>query len=198
MKNNIILASKSVFRAQLLTRAAVDFDVVAAHVDERAIERDNQLSKLDQKARTAHLAAAKAFAVAQQHNDRFVIGADQTIMLGQMPLHKPRDGDHLREQLKMMRGKTHSLISAAVIAKNNQILAETSQTVKLTMRNFKDEEMEKVIAASGDELLQCAGGYQLEGPSVQLFEKVDGDYFTVLGLPLLPLLKALREVGALS
>ncbi len=182
----------------MLRNSGLNFDIVPAHVDERAIERDNQLSKLDQKSRTAHLAAAKAFAVAQKHPDCFVIGADQTIMLGQTPLHKPRDGAHLREQLKMMRGKTHSLVSAAIIAKNNEILAETSQTVKLAMRNFTDDELEKVIKIAGDELLQCAGGYQLEGPSVQLFEKVDGDYFTVLGLPLLPLLKALRDVGALS
>lgn len=197
MKNKIILASKSVYRQQLLRNAGVNFDVAAARVDERAIERDNQLSKLDQPARTAHLAAAKAFAVAQHHPDCFVIGADQTIMLGQMPLHKPRDMSHLREQLKMMRGKTHRLVSAAVIAKNNQILAETSQTVKLTMRDFTDPEMEKVIDLAGETLLQCAGGYQLEGPSINLFEKIDGDYFTVLGLPLLPLLKALRNLEAL-
>ncbi|AVX02840.1 maf-like protein [Maritalea myrionectae] len=197
MKNKIILASKSVYRQQLLRNAGVNFDVVAARVDERAIERDNQLSKLEQAARTAHLAAAKAFAVAQHHPDCFVIGADQTIMLGQMPLHKPRDMSHLREQLKMMRGKTHRLVSAAVIAKNNQILAETSETVKLTMRDFTDPEMEKVIDLAGETLLQCAGGYQLEGPSINLFEKIDGDYFTVLGLPLLPLLKALRNLEAL-
>lgn len=197
MKNNIILASKSTFRVQLLRNAGVQFEIIPALVDERAIERDHQIAKLDQVARTAHLAAAKAFAVAQKHPDRFVIGADQTIMLGQSPLHKPRDMDHLREQLKMMRGKTHRLVSAAVIAKNNQILAETSQTVKLTMRDFSDQEMEKTIELSGETLLQCAGGYQLEGPSVQLFEKIEGDYFTVLGLPLLPLLKALRTVKAL-
>ncbi len=143
MKNSIILASKSTFRVQLLRNAGVQFEVIPALVDERAIERDHQIAKLDQVARTAHLAAAKAFAVAQKHPDRFVIGADQTIMLGQSPLHKPRDMGHLRQQLKMMRGKTHRLVSAAVIAKNNQILAETSQTVKLTMRDFSDQEMEK-------------------------------------------------------
>ena len=84
-----------------------------------------------------------------------------------------------------------------MVAKNNQILAETSQTVKLTMRDFTDPEMEKVIDLAGETLLQCAGGYQLEGPSINLFEKIDGDYFTVLGLPLLPLLKALRKLEAL-
>ncbi|MCF4096920.1 Maf family nucleotide pyrophosphatase [Maritalea mediterranea] len=197
MKNNIILASESPFRAQLLRNAGVDFETIPARVDERAIEQDNQLSKLGQAARTAHLAAAKAFAVARQYPDCFVIGADQTIMLGQTVLHKPRDGAHLREQLKMMRGKTHRLVSAAVIAQSNEILAQTSQTVKLTMRQFSDEEMEHVIDIEGEKLLKCAGGYQLEGASVQLFEQVDGDYFTVLGLPLLPLLKALRQVKAI-
>jgi len=196
MKNNIILASKSASRIQLLRNAGLQFDVVPARVDERAIERENQLSKLDQVARTSHLAAAKAFAVAQQHPDSFTIGADQTIMLGQSPLHKPRDMAHLREQLKMMRGKTHKLVSAAVIAKNNEILADICQTVKLTMRNFSEREMEHIIDLEGEKLLQCAGGYQLEGPSIQLFNKVDGDYFTVLGLPLLPLLEALRQMEA--
>lgn len=198
MKNNIILASESRYKAEILSRAGIDFSVIPAHLDERALERDNKLNKLDQKSRTAHLAAAKAFAVAQKHPDHFVIGTDQTIMLGQMPLHKPRDGDHLREQLKTMRGKTHTLVSAAIIAKSNEILADASQMVKLTMRNFTDAEMENTIKSAGDDLLNCAGGYQLEGPSVQLFEKIDGDYFAVLGLPLFPLLAALRKVGALS
>ena len=182
----LILASKSPTRKALLTGAGLAFDVRVADVNERAIEAE--MAGDEAPAIAKRLAEAKALAVPGD----LVIGADQVLAFEGALLHKPATIEQARDQLIALRGKTHSLHAGVAIARNDSILWSHTDSAALTMRPFSDAELDAVLAQEGDEVLGSVGGYRLEGPSVKLFERVEGDYFTILGLPLLPLLAALR------
>ncbi|HEY9013392.1 MAG TPA: Maf family protein [Devosia sp.] len=187
----LILASTSATRKALLSGAGLHFESSPAPIDERA-EEAAMLGK-GPAAVARHLAEAKALAVSRLQPDRIVVGADQTLSLGDEIFHKPADLETARQQLGRLRGRTHRLSCGVALARQGAILWSDVAVADLTMRAFSDMERDAILAEEGPLALGSVGGYRLEGPSVRLFERVEGDYFTVLGLPLLPLLAALRR-----
>jgi septum formation protein len=189
----LILASASKIRYDLLAHLHIICEVKPAQLDERGLESKFELEEGDDLAKA--LAQAKALDVSQRSRGYYVLGADQTCQLGQIRLHKPRDLDELRYQLREMAGKTHELISAASIAKDNEILISVTSKAHLTMRNFSDKYLNWYIDVAGKELLKSVGGYQIERLGQTLMAGIDGDINTIMGLPLLPLLREMREIG---
>lgn len=187
----LILASNSATRKALLTGAGLEFESSPAPIDERA-EGAAVLGK-GPTAVARHLAEAKALVVSRLQPERIVVGADQTLSLGGEIFHKPADIEAARRQLGQLRGKTHRLSCGVALARNGAILWSDVVVADLTMRDFADAERDAVLAEEGPLALASVGAYRLEGPSVRLFERIEGDYFTILGLPLLPLLAALRR-----
>lgn len=194
----IILASKSASRRMLLENAGLLIETDPAVIDERAVEAPLVEAGFGADDIALILANAKALDVSQRHPGRLVIGADQTLGLGKDRFHKPDTAEEARAQLLALRGKTHQLHSAVSVARDGETLWQHVDAAHMTMRDFSPEFLGRYLAEIGDTVYQTVGGYQLEGPGVQLFEKADGDYFTVLGLPLIPLLKYLRDEGHLE
>jgi septum formation protein len=187
----LILASESAARKSLLAGAGLRFEAVASGLDERAVE--NAATGLSAQAIAGRLASAKADAVAARYPKAVVVGADQILTLGDLRLHKPRDLGEARAQLGQLCGRTHHLHAGTAIAIGGRVVWSHVATAALTLRNFSATERDAVLALEGDAVLGSVGGYRLEGPSIRLFEAIEGDYFTILGLPLLPLLGALRQ-----
>jgi len=191
--SRLILASQSPARQALLRGAKVAFEALPANIDERGIEQSSRLADASQVA--ALLAREKALHVGRAHSGAYVIGADQTLAMGTRIFAKAEDCAGAREQLKSMCGKTHELHSAVAVAKGDRVLFETMSTARMTVRPLTDAQIEAYLDLAGDAVTASVGGYQLEGAGVHLFEKIEGDYFTILGLPLLPLLGFLRGLG---
>jgi len=189
----LILASQSQTRKALLEQAGLVFTTAPASIDERGLETGVIEAGGDGRDVALLLAQKKAMAVAVNHAQGVVIGADQTLSLGTELLHKPADRAGAIAQLEHLKGKTHRLHAAVALVCDGQLVWSDVQTAELTMRDFSSDELNDVLAREGDAVLASVGGYRLEGPSIRLFETVAGDYFTILGLPLLPLLAALRE-----
>ena len=143
------------------------------------------------------LAGLKAVQISARHPDDLVIGADQILALERSIFGKPADLAAARAQLTALRGQTHTLPTAVVLARGGKVIWKHVATAEMTMRNFDDAFLESYLAAVGMTVTETCGGYQLEGLGVQLFDRIDGDYFTVIGLPLLPLLAELRRCGAI-
>jgi septum formation protein len=194
--DSLILASKSAARHALLQAAGIPIEIAPADIDERAVEAGATAGGA--AAVALKLARAKALNVAAQRPGRPVLGADQTLALGDRRFSKPVDRGAARDQLRALRGKTHELHSALAVARGKEILFEHCDTASLTMREFSDEFLEGYLDAAGSAVLASVGGYQLEGPGIQLFDRIDGDYFTILGLPLPPLLAFFRREGWLA
>jgi septum formation protein len=192
----LVLASQSKARRALLGAAGVAIEVKPASIDERAVEARAELG--DAGAVAALLAREKARAVAGVDPERMVLGADQTLALGERRFSKAADRAGAREQLRALRGKTHTLHSAVAIMRAGTLLFEHVDAAHLTMRAFSDAFIESYLDAVGESACASVGGYQLEGMGIQLFGRVEGDHFTVLGLPLLPLLQWLRRAGHLA
>jgi septum formation protein len=189
----LVLASKSDIRGKILAAAGLRFEIRPAQIDERAVE--SAANPADAAAAARLLARAKAQAVAQGMPGRPVLGADQTLACGSLRLTKPRDRDDAAAQLRALRGCTHELHSAIALMRDGAVLFECLDTARLTMRDISDRFLHDYLDMMGDTALASVGAYQLEGIGVHLFERVDGDYFTILGLPLLPLLAFLRQSG---
>ncbi len=202
MTRSLILGSGSAVRATLLSQAGVEFEVVTSEVDEDAIKKE--FSKSEQLGDTdfatdklaLKLAEAKALAVAATHPDALVIGADQILSCEGRRFDKPKNIDEARTNLKFFCGKPHILHGGIAIAQGDAIIWGHSDRATLTMRGFTDAFLDDYLAGLGDEVLKSVGCYQMEGPGVQLFERIEGDYFTILGLPLLALLAELRRLAA--
>lgn len=191
----LILASASIARRTLLEAAGLEFEVIPAEIDETAI-RDAILEKTSgaEAADVASvLAAEKARVVSIEHGDALVIGADQVLALGPKIFSKAESVSEAREHLVMLRGRTHDLVSAVALARNGVVHWQTTSTAAMTMRNYSDEFLGAYLKRAGDRVLGSVGCYELEGLGVQLFEQIEGDYFTILGIPLLALLARLRE-----
>jgi septum formation protein len=165
-------------------------------VDEAAL-KEAQRGSLPPEMLALLLAKAKAIAVAA-HENQLVIGADQILALGDRMLDKPRSLAEARQQLLDLRGKTHRLVSAAAVARNRQVIWAHSDVAELAMRDFTDASLSEYLSALGEEALTSVGAYKVESCGIQLFERIAGDYFTILGLPLLPLLAFLRSAGCLQ
>jgi septum formation protein len=194
---DVTLASASASRAAILRAAGVDFRVVAAGVDEAAVKAQMIGVGADARQIAAELAQRKAIQVSRDHAG-LVIGADQTLEFEGAIYDKPEDAARAREQLERFRGRTHLLHAAVAVAREGQITWAASDTARLTMRPFSDRFLNAYLERQGEGLLATVGAYRLEGEGVQLFEAIDGDYFSILGLPLLGLLALLRREGALD
>lgn len=191
----LILASQSATRKALLEQAGLRFATAPAHLDEHVLEDAVLAAGGDGRDVALLLAEKKAAAVAASHPGAIVIGADQTLSLGTALLHKPTDRAAATAQLDHLRGKTHRLHAAVALVRDGVLLWSGVETAELTLREFTVQERDDVLEREGDAILASVGGYRLEGPSIRLFETVTGDYFTILGLPLLPLLAALRALA---
>lgn len=193
MPNRLILASKSAARREVLANAGVPFDVQVAGVDEDALKQPG----VDPRQLAIDLARAKALAVSVQHPDAVVLGADQTLAFDGGLVSKAPDLEQARRRLSTMRGRSHQLHSGVALARNGEVLWADADTAHMVVRDFSDEFLDAYIAREGEELLHCVGSYRLEGMGSQLFDKVDGDYFTVLGMPLWLVLEQLRRFEVL-
>ena len=191
----LILASRSATRKALLEQAGLAFSCEPASIDERALEASVLTAGGDGRDVALLLAEKKAAAVAADHPGALVVGADQTLSLGTELLHKPRNRAEAAAQLDHLRGKTHRLNAGVALVRDGVLLWSGVETAELTLRDFSPAERDDVLDREGDAILASVGSYRLEGPSIRLFEAVTGDYFTILGLPLLPLLAALRAVA---
>jgi septum formation protein len=191
----LILASASQVRARLLTNAGVDFTVDVAAVDEDAIKESMQADAAPARDIADALAELKALRVSARHPDAYVIGADQILGLGRETFDKPVGMGGARRHMEKLRGQEHRLVTAACVVRNGQPLWRHIEIPRLTMRNFSDEFLEDYLEKSGEKILGAVGAYLLEDRGAQLFSKVEGDYFSILGLPLLQLLDFLREHG---
>lgn len=189
----LVLASRSPARRALLAGAGLPCEVEPADIDERGIERTASGLPPDRLALT--LAEAKARTVSRARPGRLVLGADQTLAFAGRAFSKPADRTAAREQLRLLRGKTHALHSALVLQQAEKTVFRHVETARLTMRRFSDDFLERYLDAAGAAAVASVGGYQLEGLGAHLFETVEGDYFTILGLPLMPLLAFLRSAG---
>ncbi|MDX5595118.1 Maf family protein [Pseudovibrio sp. SPO723] len=194
---DLILASGSAVRATLLKNAGLSFDVDPAKVDERALEEPMLESGASPTQIAVELARAKSCEVSSRRPGALVIGADQILDFEGKRLTKPADLDAARAQLAAFSGKSHSLHSAVCISRDGEVVWEDLSTATLSVRHLSDAFLDDYIARAGEPILSSVGAYQLESLGVQLFNRIDGDYFTVLGLPLLPVLNFLREQGSL-
>jgi septum formation protein len=192
----LVLASKSAIRGEILRAAGLAIEVCPADIDERTIEQGS--AARDPGEIATLLAREKALAVAARLPGRVVLGADQTLALGERRFSKPTDRAAAREQLTLLRGQTHQLHTAIALVRDGVILFEHREAARLTMRVFSDRFLEHYLDAAGAAVTASVGGYQLEKTGIQLFERVDGDHFVILGLPLLPLLLHLRQAGWLA
>jgi septum formation protein len=192
----LILASQSKSRQALLKAAGIPFEAIPADIDERGIQAGSGLK--DPAAIAALLATSKALHVASSQAGRFVVGADQTLALKDKLFSKPTGRDQAARQLHELAGGTHDLHSAIAVAKDDKVLFEHVSVARMTMRGMSAAMIDKYLDAAGEAVTTSVGAYQLEGLGVHLFERIEGDHFTILGLPLLPLLGCLRSAGLVA
>lgn len=195
--STLILASASRARASMLERAGVAVTCDPAGIDEDAIKHQCRAAGAGVEATADILAERKAHAVSLRHPGALVLGADQMLECEGVCFDKPEDRARAFAHLAILRGRTHRLVSAAVVVRDGVRLWETVDSATLTMRSFDDEFLDHYLDAAGDDVLHSVGVYHLEGLGAQLFERVEGDFFTILGLPLLPVLGFLRQQGLL-
>lgn len=193
MTDKLILASRSPFRAALLKNAGLEFSTENADIDERTVEAPLYETGATPEDVAEVLAEAKAISVSENNPGAVVIGCDQTLSLGDEIFHKPADLEAARRQLLKFSGKTHQLNSAVVLVKDGETLWRHVSMARMTMRDLDPGFVGRYLGRVGDGALASVGAYQVEGPGIQLFERIDGDYFTIVGLPLLPLLAELRK-----
>ena len=194
----LVLASGSRIRAELLQNAGLSIEIDPADVDERLVEAPLLEADFAPEDIATVLAEAKANDVSERRHGDLVIGADQILAYQGRRYTKPDDMEAARRQLLAFSGKTHELHSAVVLSQNGNAVWRHVSTARLTMRELSPQFVGQYLADVGEAALSSVGAYQLEGPGIQLFEKIEGDYFTILGLPMLPLLEELRREGLLK
>jgi septum formation protein len=197
MNDQIILASTSPFRRDMLAAAGIAVQGVAPGIDERAVEQATG-GELAPDDLALLLAEAKAVDVSETHPGAWVIGSDQTLSLGDEVLHKSKDIEDARRKLLRLSAKTHHLNSAVVLARGGQAVWRHVSVARMTMRPLSPEFIGRYLSRVGEPALRSVGAYQIEGEGIQLFSEIEGDHFTIVGMPLLPLLAELRRVGAID
>ena len=194
----VVLASASTVRAEILRRAGVSCGLDATAVDEEEIKRAMAAEGAPAAQAAETLAELKAQRVSRRHPGALVIGADQILECAGVWFDKPVDADQARAHLLALRGRSHELASCVCVVQDKQRLWHHLGRATLTMRPFTDEFLDDYLAAAGTSVLDCVGAYRLEGRGAQLFSRIEGDYFAILGLPLLPLLDFLRGHGVVK
>jgi septum formation protein len=195
MTEGLVLASASIVRADLLAAAGVNFRIQPAELDEGLLKQACRAERRDAVDCALALAEAKARQVAARFGRAVVIGADQLLVCGEVWFDKPADLGQARAQLQALRGRTHELVTAVCAVQDASRLWHAVSSPRLTMRHFTDTFLDDYIPAERADILGSVGAYRLEGRGVQLFEHIEGDYFAILGLPLLELLGFLRSKG---
>ena len=194
----VYLASRSRTRAELLTKAGIPFIAEVAGVDEPAVKAALRAEGASTQAAADRLAALKAEKISARHPDALVIGSDQILECGGVWFDKPVDTENARAQLQTLRGRDHRLVSVTCVFLDNTRAWSHLSIAELAMRDFSDSFLEDYLDAMGSRVLDVVGGYEIEGLGAQLFSKISGDFFSILGLPLLPLLEFLREQGVVG
>ena len=197
-KMSVILASRSAARADLLTRAGVRFSVQPSTVDEATIKKSMRLEKRAPSETAQVLSDLKASSVSEKHPTALVIGSDQMLVLNEIWLDKPTDLIKARQQLVLLRGQTHHLLSAVSVARQGSVIWRFCADSELTMRDFSNQFLEHYLQSERERICESVGGYKLEGLGIQLFSSIDGMYFDILGLPLVALLDFLRKKGVVA
>ena len=195
-QQQLILASQSRARKMLLENAGFDFEALPADIDERAVQQNSGRTAPGEIA--SLLACEKALFISRQRPSQYVVGADQTLALGQRMFSKPAGRAQAAEQLSLLAGQVHELHSAVAVARDGKILFSDVGVARMTMRSLTQNQITAYLDQAGDAVTTSVGAYQLEGPGVHLFERIEGDHFTILGLPLLSLLAFLRSEKLLT
>lgn len=198
MTTRIILASASPFRLAMLRNAGIETEANPSRIDERAVEEAVGDAAISPENLAWILAEAKAEEVSEQFPGALVIGSDQTLSLGDEVLHKAADMEEARRRLLKLSGKTHHLNSAVVLARDGKALWGHVSVANMTMRKLDPAYVGRYLSRVGDQVLRSVGVYQIEGEGIQLFDSIEGDHFTIVGMPLLPLVAELRRLGAID
>lgn len=194
MSAKLILASNSASRKSLMTGAGLPFEAMGADIDERAIEARLSAAYAKPPEVAVELAKAKALRVSERRPDAYAIGSDQVLSLGERLFHKPLDMGEAADHIRAMAGRTHHLNCGVAIAFRGVVLWSDVSIAAMTMRPISPAFLQSYLDMAGEGILQSVGAYQFEGPGIQLFDTIDGDYFTILGLPMLKLLAGLRQL----
>jgi septum formation protein len=192
----LVLASRSPARRAMLAAAGIPIEIAAADIDERAVEA--RAGALGPSEAAVLLAREKARVAGARFTGRFVVGADQTLALGTQRFSKPANADAAREQLRALAGRSHELHSAVAVARDGRVVFTHVDTARLTMRALSDRYIDIYLEAAGEDAMASVGGYQLEKLGVHLFDRIEGDHFTILGMPLLALVAFLRREGQVA
>jgi len=198
MTRKLILASRSPIRAKLLQQSGIDFEAVTALVDEEMMKASMRAEQAPHRDIADKLAEIKALKVSQKHPENFVLGCDQILSFNGEIFSKPKNKEELRDQLMALRSSQHELLSAAVIYQNAQPIWRFVGTARLTMRDFSETFLDNYIDQNWKSVENCVGGYQIEAEGIQLFQRVEGDYFSILGMPLLEILNFLTVRGVIQ
>ena len=198
MTHKLTLASRSPIRAKLLQQAGIEFDAVTALVDEEMLKASMRAEQAPHRDIAAKLAEIKALKVSQKCPENFVLGCDQILSFNGEIFSKPKSRNALRDQLMALKSNRHDLLSAAVICQNAQPIWRFVGTARLTMRDFSETFLDNYIDQNWKSVENCVGGYQIEAEGIQLFQRVEGDYFSILGMPLLEILNFLTVRGVIQ
>ncbi|CUX35876.1 Maf-like protein [Rhizobium oryzihabitans] len=198
MKQELILASSSASRQMLMRNAGLTFSAIPADINERALDEELERNGARPEEVALELARAKALAVSALHPEALVLGCDQTMALGTRVYHKPKTMAEAEAHLLSLSGKVHRLNSAAVLVRGEEVIWQTVSSAELSVRKLSVEFISRHLQRVGEKALSSVGAYQLEGEGIQLFTSIEGDYFTILGLPLLPLLSKLRDMDVID
>ncbi|QCL94960.1 Maf-like protein [Agrobacterium tumefaciens] len=198
MQQELILASSSASRQMLMRNAGLTFSAIPADIDERALDKQLERDGASPEEVALQLARAKALAVGALYPEALVLGCDQTMALGARVYHKPKTMAEAEAHLLSLSGKVHRLNSAAVLVRHGEVVWQIVSSAELTVRTLSAEFVSRHLQRVGEKALSSVGAYQLEGEGIQLFTSIEGDYFTILGLPLLPLLSKLRDMDVID
>ena len=198
MTAKLILASKSASRRALMTGAGLSYEAIGAEIDERATEASLAARYAKPPEIAVELAREKARWVSERHPDAYVIGSDQVLSLGTRLFHKPLTMGEAADHIRAMSGQTHHLNCGVAIAFRGELLWSDVSIAAMTMRTISPSFLQAYLDMAGEGILQSVGAYQFEGPGIQLFEAIEGDFFTILGLPMLKLLAGLRSLGVID